>query len=59
MKDSKGKNIGLELLIQQYKNRFEIEENINYYSYTDFVQAERKYLKHALEGRFEAYPGEF
>ena len=46
------KNIGMELLIQQYKKKFETEENLNYYSYKDFLRAQRKYLKYMLEGSF-------
>lgn len=44
------KNIGMELLIQQYKKKFETEENLNYYSYKDFLRAQRKYLKYMLDG---------
>lgn len=50
MKDNTSKNIGMELLIKQYKKKFEIEENLNYYAYKDFVQAKRKYLKYVLDG---------
>jgi len=51
----KKKNIGRKLLIQLHTNKFEIEENINYYSYKDFLKAKRKYLKYALEGSFSAH----
>ncbi len=50
MQDNTGENIGIKLLIQQYKQKFETEENINYYAYKDFVKAERKYLKFMLNG---------
>lgn len=50
MKANRKKITGMELLVQQFKARFEIEENINYYSFDDFVKAERKYLKFMLEG---------
>ncbi len=50
MQDNTSKNIGMELLIRQYKEKFETEENINHYAYKDFVQAERKYLKFMLDG---------
>ncbi len=40
----------MELLIQRHTEKFETEENINYYSYKDFVKAKRKYLKYVLEG---------
>ena len=48
MHGNTGKNTGMERLIRQYKKKFEIEENINYYSYKDFVRAERKYIKFIL-----------
>ena len=48
MSDTQSKNNGLERLIQRYKDRFEIEENINYYAYKDFVRAERKFIKFSL-----------
>lgn len=40
----------MELLIQQYSNEFETDENINHYSWKDFLKARRKYLKYMLEG---------
>ncbi|WP_300462645.1 hypothetical protein [Desulfobacula sp.] len=48
MRDNTVKNIGMELLIQQYKKKFEIEENIKYYTHKDFNRAERKYIKFVL-----------
>lgn len=50
MEYNKSKNIGMELLIQQYSNEFETDENINHYSWKDFLKARRKYLKYMLEG---------
>ncbi|MCP4719527.1 MAG: hypothetical protein GY860_08735 [Desulfobacteraceae bacterium] len=50
MEYNKSRNIGMELLIQEYKKKFETEENFNYYAHKDFLQAERKYLKYMLEG---------
>ncbi len=52
MREPKGKNRGIELLIQKYKQEFETEENINYYNYKDFVRAERKFIKFALDNSF-------
>ncbi len=52
MRRDKKKNIGRKLLIQLHTNKFDVEENINYYSYKDFLKAKRKYLKYALEGSF-------
>ena len=59
VENSQRKNIGMERLIQKYKAKFETEENINYYSYKDFVKAERKYLKYVLEGSFDVYGVQF
>ena len=50
MKNTMSKSIGMKRLIKQYKEKFETEENINYYAYKDFVQAERKYIKFVLDG---------
>ncbi len=55
MEYHKSRNIGMELLIQQYRNKFEIDENINYYSFKDFLKAERKYLKYMLEGSVDEH----
>lgn len=49
---NKKENNGIQLLIRQYKKQFETEENINYYSYKDFIKAERKFIKFALGGAF-------
>jgi hypothetical protein len=48
--DSWKKNKGIKLLITRFTNQFEVEENINYYLFKDFVRARRKYLKYMLEG---------
>ncbi len=50
MRSNKNKNVGMELLIRQYKENFETKENITHNAYRDFVQAERKYLKFMLDG---------
>ena len=50
MKYNKSRNVGMELLIQEYRKKFETDENINYYAYKDYLQAERKYLKYMLDG---------
>ena len=50
MKYNKKPHTGMELLIRQYREKFETEENINYYSFEDFIKAERKYLKFMIEG---------
>lgn len=41
-------NWGMKQLIRKYKLEFETEENINYYSYPDYVRAQRKYIKFLL-----------
>ena len=51
--DNWKKNKGLKLLINRFTNQFEVEENINYYLFKDFVRARRKYLKYMLEGSCE------
>ncbi len=58
MKYNKSRNIGMELLIQEYRKKFETDENINYYTYKDFLQAERKYLKYMLEGSINEHAGQ-
>jgi hypothetical protein len=50
MKINTSKNVGMERLIRQHKKKFETEENLNYYAYKDFIQAQRKYLKFVLDG---------
>lgn len=59
MKPNERKITGMELLIQQHTQRFETEENLNYYSYKDFIQAKRKYLKYMLEGPFNRHSSQF
>ncbi len=48
--DIRKKNNGIQLLINRFTNKFEVEENFNYYSFKNFVRARRKYLKYMLEG---------
>jgi len=48
--DNWKKDKGIKLLITRFTNQFEVEENINYYLFKDFVRARRKYLKYMLEG---------
>ena len=42
------KRLGMDRLIRRYRHQFEIEENLNYYSYDDFLRAQRKYIKYLL-----------
>jgi hypothetical protein len=48
--DIQERNNGIQLLINRFTNKFEVEENFRYYSFKDFVRARRKYLKYMLEG---------
>jgi hypothetical protein len=42
---------GIQLLVQKYKAIFRIPENQHHYSKRDYRNAERKFLKYALEQR--------
>lgn len=44
-------NHGLQQLIQKFRDEFERPENTDFYSETDYKDAERKYIKHRLTGR--------
>ena len=50
MKKRKKKS-GIYLLLKKYKTMFRIPENQNHYSGEDYRNAERMFLKHALEQR--------
>ena len=39
---------GAKLLVNKFKNKFRIPENINHYSKEDYQQAEKKYLRFCL-----------
>ena len=39
---------GIKLLSKEYRNMFQISENLNHYSEADYKIAERKFLKYAL-----------
>jgi hypothetical protein len=39
---------GIELLIERYRKKFRIPENLNHYSDQDLKEAEKKYIKHSL-----------
>ena len=47
----KRSNPGIRLLLKRYRAIFRREENQKYYSKQDFREAERKFLKYALEQR--------
>lgn len=48
MKNGRGENTGLELLLQRYRRIFRIPENMNHYSKSDYQIAEKKFLKYVL-----------
>ncbi len=50
------RNNGIKLIVNRLTNQFEIEENINYYSFQDYLKAKRKYLKFMLEGTSATEP---
>ena len=41
-------NNGIKLLVETYRKKFRIDENLNHYSEENFKIAERKFLKFAL-----------
>jgi hypothetical protein len=41
-------NNGIKLLVEKYRKKFRIDENLNHYSEENFKIAERKFLKFAL-----------
>jgi len=50
-KDSK-QSEGIQLLMKKYRDMFQIPENLNHYSDTDYKIAEKKFLKYAIrEGK--------
>jgi hypothetical protein len=48
MKPCGRENIGLELLLKKYKKLFRSPENVNYYSRSDYLIAEKKFIKYSL-----------
>ena len=43
------KNIGTRALIRKYRQAFRISENIDYYSAEDYKNAERRFIKYAVQ----------
>ncbi len=41
-------NTGIQLLLDKYKRKFRISENLKYYSKKDYPVAEKKFIKYAL-----------
>ena len=48
MKKKSKENSGVQLLLKKYRKTFQIPENLNYYSKTDYKIAEKKFIKYAL-----------
>ena len=46
--DNCPKSSGIDMLLETYRKKFRIAENLNHYSEENFKIAERKYLKFAL-----------
>lgn len=41
-------NNGIKALIERYRKKFRVSENLDYYSKEDYRRAEKKYLKFCL-----------
>ena len=41
---------GIELLVEKCRSDFRCSENTDYYTETDYLEAERKYVKYCLYG---------
>ena len=41
-------NSGIKLLMEKYRKKFRVAENLNHYSEENYKVAERKFLKFAL-----------
>jgi hypothetical protein len=54
MNNASKENQGLHRLIRKFRNEFRRPENANFYSEADYKVAERKYIKHRLNGRMNA-----
>jgi hypothetical protein len=46
--DSADQPRGIDLLVEKYRQRFRVPENLDHYSETDFHEAERQYLRFCL-----------
>ena len=51
MYDRSEKNPGMAQLIRKFREEFRCPENTEFYSESDYREAERKYIKHRLTGR--------
>ena len=53
MANSSNKDKGIRFLIRKYRNEFRRPENIDYYSESDFKEAEKKFVKFCLTGNLK------
>jgi hypothetical protein len=49
-KDTRDEN-GLQSLAMYYQSLFDIEENLNHYSWNDYQSAKRKFVKYLMKSR--------
>lgn len=54
MNNASKENQGLHRLIGKFRNEFQRPENTDFYSEADYKVAERKYIKHRLNGIMKA-----
>ena len=49
MEQDTSRETGILLLIKEYKNQFNIPENLDNYSQADYQNAEKRYVKYCLQ----------
>ncbi len=54
MINSTGTMRGIELLVEKCRFEFRRSENTDYYTESDYKEAERKYIKYCLHGNPES-----
>lgn len=50
MDDSEHRSRGLEQLVDKFRTEFRRPENTDHYTWVDYKEAERKYIKFCLNG---------
>lgn len=45
---SNAPNEGIHRIVEQYREKFRVPENLDHYSKSDFHEAERQYLRYCL-----------
>jgi len=48
MEDLKTRSNGRQLLVREYRRKFQTHENLKYYSAKDYRRAEKKYIRFCL-----------